>query len=83
MIGVWERPADLPAHLVPVDAGKHQVQEDEVRVIQVKSSQRLLPVVHDHCVKTFFCQIQGDELRDVLIIIYDQYFLLVYHKILP
>src|SRR5699024_10810736 len=47
--------------------------------VQVKGLQRLLPVVHDHGVKALLCQIQGNQLRDIFIVVYDQYFLFVYH----
>ena len=63
--------AQLAAHLIAVHAGKHQIKENQVRVEDRENVQRLLAVPHDLRFKAFLCQIQGNELRNVVVIVYD------------
>ncbi len=63
--------ADLPAHLVAVHARKHQVQQDQVGLVALKGIQRILPVEHNLRVKAFLIQVKRDQLRNILIIVYN------------
>ncbi len=62
---------DLPADLIAVDARKHQIQQNQIRLEAVKDRQGFLPVIYNHGFITFFCQIQRDKLCDIGVVIYD------------
>ena len=67
---------DLPADLVAVLPGQHDVQENEVRLIGVEGDKRALAVGDDLRVVALLAHVERDQLRNVLIVIDDQDFLL-------
>ena len=74
----------LTAHLVAVDARKHQIQQDQVRLKFREDLQGFLAVIDNIGFVAFFHQIERNQLCDVLIIIYNQNPLLFSHVfILP
>ena len=63
-----------------VRAGEHQIQEDQVRLKGRKHTQSFLPVVDNLTLKTFFGKIKRYQFGDVVVIVYNHYFLFGYHK---
>ena len=72
--------SDLSADLIAVHTGKHQIQEDQVRLKGRKCTQSFLPVVDNLTLKTFFGKIKRYQFGDVVVIVYNHYFLFGYHK---
>ena len=66
---------DLPADLVTVDTREHKIEKDQIGTVGIKSFEGFLSVVDDPCVEALFGQIEGDQLCDIIIIIYNQDFL--------
>ena len=71
----------LLAHLIAVDAGKHQIQQNQIRSKSLHSRHHGFSVIDDHGIKTFLRQIQGDQFRNIIIIIYNENFLFTYHVV--
>ena len=72
---------DLSAHLITVNAGKHQIQQNQIRSKGLHSRHHGFPVIDDHGIKAFLRQIEGDQFRNIIIIIYDENFLFTYHVV--
>ena len=66
---------DLSAYLISVDSGQHQIQQDQIRFIGIDRIEGGLSISYDQGFIAFLGQIQADQLRDIAVIIYDQYFL--------
>ena len=73
------RGPQLPAHLVSVHAGKHQIKKDNVGIKFGKHPESLLPVIYDQGFITFFYKIERDQLRDIDIIVNNEHPLFFCH----
>ena len=73
--------AQLPAHLVAVHAGKHQVKENEVWLKDREHLQGLLAVAYNLRLIALLGQIQGDKLRNIFVVIHNEDFLFFCHDI--
>ena len=72
--------AHFTADLIAVDAGKHQIQQNQVRREGIHSAEGGFPVLHDHRIKAFLGQVQRNEFGDIGIVINNQNFLFIYHN---
>ena len=72
---------DLSAHLITINAGKHQIQQNQIRSKGLHSRHHGFSVIDDHGIKTFLRQIEGDQFRNIIIIIYNENFLFTYHVV--
>ena len=61
----------LPADLVAVHAGKHQVEKDQVGFKRMKFPESRLSVPYDFCVIAFFHQVQRDQFSNIRIVVYN------------
>ncbi len=73
---------DLAADLIAVHAGKHQIKQDQIRIVLIKSDHGFLAVIDDPGIETFLCEIQGNQFCDIIVIIYDENFLFCCHIII-
>ena len=58
MMGTEETAAHFTADLIAVDAGKHQIKQNQVRREGIHSAEGGFPVLHDHRIKAFLGQVQ-------------------------
>src|SRR5699024_6691504 len=65
---------DLPAHLPAVQAGQHDVQQNQVRVYRIKHFQGGLAVVGDGGFVPLLFYIEPQKLADVGIVVHNQDF---------
>ena len=63
--------AKLPADLIAVHAGQHQIQQYQIRCKAFKGLQRFLAVVGNLGVVALFVQVEGDQLCDIHVVIYN------------
>lgn len=64
---------ERPANPQTIDAGHHEIEEDEVRVCPSDLSQHLIAVIRKSNLKAFSTQTLSKELTRVFIIINDEY----------
>ena len=62
--------ADAAAHLQPIDARKHDVQQDDSRVDGVKQGQRFLAAARGKHGPAFVLDVFGQDLKDLLVVIH-------------
>jgi len=70
-VGVGERPQP-PAHLDPIDAGEHEIQDDDVRVDAVGLLEAGLAVAHHPDVEPLTGQVGVQEVGDRGIVLHHQ-----------
>ncbi len=63
---------DLLAQLQAVNAGKHQVENEQVEVLRLEAAQPILPVSGDLGLKTFLLEGELNGLGHRLLVFYDE-----------
>ena len=70
---------DLTTYLVSVNARKHQIQKNQIRVKNMELLQGFLAVIYDLGLKAFFCEIESYQLCNVVVIVNNEDFLFCSH----
>ena len=69
---------DLTAYLVSVNARKHEIQKDQIRVKNMELLQGFLAVIYDLSLKAFFCEIESNQLCNVVVIVNNEDFAFIF-----
>ena len=72
--------ADLATYLIAVNAGKHQIQKNQIRVEGLKFFQSQFTVIYNLCFETFFGKIQRNQLCNIIVVIDNEDFLFGTHS---